>query len=172
MALEGKKLVMLAANDYEDLELWYPVIRLQEAGAQVIVAAAKPGTVMSKHGYPVEATVAFADVKTDQVDGVLVPGGWAPDGIRRHKEALDIVRQMNRSGKLVAAICHAGWVLASAEILQGRTMTCVSAIKDDVIHAGAKYIDQPVVVDGNLITSRTPADLPQYMKAIVEFLSN
>lgn len=102
----------------------------------------------------------------------MVPGGWAPDGIRRHKEALDIVRQMNRSGKLVAAICHAGWVLASAEILQGRTMTCVSAIKDDVIHAGAKYIDQPVVVDGNLITSRTPADLPQYMKAIVEFLSN
>jgi len=171
MSLEGKKLVMLAANDYEDLELWYPVIRLQEEGAQVIIAADKPGTVMSKHGYAAQATASFGDINPGEVDGVLVPGGWAPDAIRRNKDALDLVRAMDRSGKLVAAICHAGWVLASAEILQGRTMTCFLAIKDDMIHAGAKYLDQPVVVDGNLITSRTPADLADYMKAIIEFLS-
>lgn len=169
MSLNGKKYIMLVEEGFEDLELWYPVIRLREEGADVRLLGREKGkTYTGKHGVPAVSDCTAAEVSADSIDGILVPGGWAPDKLRRDKGILDLVRKVNEQGKLVAAICHAGWVLASAGILKGRKMTCVSAIVDDMVNAGASYLDQEVVVDGNLITSRTPEDLPAYMREVVK----
>jgi len=172
MSLSGKRIAMLAEADFEDLELWYPTIRMREAGAEVvIVGSGSSDTYLGKHGLPVEVDIHIDQARTEDFDAVIVPGGWAPDRLRRYPAVLAFVKGIDMTGKIVAAICHGGWVPASAGILKGKTMTCVVAIKDDVINAGAKYVDQAVVVDGNLITSRTPADLPDFCREIIKALS-
>lgn len=165
-----KKIIIFAEKDYEDLELWYPKLRLTEEGFQVAVAGTGDKNYEGKNGYPVEVDGNIKDYKAKDFDAVVIPGGWAPDRLRRYKEALDFVREMHTAGKVVAAICHAGWVLASAGIVKGKNLTCFAAIKDDMINAGAKYADKEVVVDGNLITSRKPADLPAFCREIIKAL--
>lgn len=172
MELEGKRVVILADDIYEDMELWYPKIRLTEAGAKVTVAGVEKRTYKGKHGYPVEADAKISDLKPDGFDCVVVPGGFAPDKLRRSKAVLDFVKKMHEDGKIVAAICHAAWVPISAGIVKGKTMTCFSAIKDDLVNAGAEFVDRSVVVDGNIITSRTPDDLPDFLRAIIALLSD
>ena len=168
--LKNKKIIIFAENYFEDLELLYPKIRLAEEGAQVVVAGTGEKMYKGKNGYPIEVDGNIKDYKANNFDAVIIPGGWAPDRLRRHKEVLDFVREMNNAGKVVAAICHAGWVLVSAGIIKGKNVTCFIAIKDDVINAGARYTDKEVVVDGNIITSRTPADLPAFCKEIIKAL--
>lgn len=173
MELAGTKVAVLAEDYYENLELWYPVLRLREAGAQVTIVGPKAGeTYKSKEGYPAKADISAADARADEFDAVVIPGGYAPDRLRRYPEVLTLVREAFQQGKVVAAICHAAWVPISAGIVRGKTMTCVSAVKDDVINAGARYVDQEVVVDGNLITSRTPADLPAFCREIIRALAS
>jgi protease I len=171
MELEGKRIAILAENNYQELELWYPLLRMREAGAEVSVVG-MPGvdTYKSKLGYPVSVDVAADAVTADDFDAVIVPGGYAPDLMRRHQPMLDLVRGVFERGGIVATICHAGWVTISAGILQGKRATCVSAIKDDMINAGATYVDAEVVQDGNLITSRVPKDLPAFCRTIIAAL--
>jgi protease I len=163
-----KRVMIFAAPDFEDLELWYPLLRLREAGAEVTVAGLGERTYLGKHGLPVQTDGDIEGYDPADFDVLVVPGGWAPDRLRRYEAVLDFVRAMHSAGKTIAAICHAGWVLASAEIVEGRTVTCVRAIRDDMVHAGARYVDRAVVVDGNLVTSRVPADLPDFCRAIIE----
>lgn len=172
MKLEGKRIAVLAENLYQELELWYPVLRMREEGATVvIVGTGSASTYTSKHGYPVSVDVAAGDVSPDDFDAVIVPGGYGPDLLRRYDSILSLVRGAHDQGKVVAAICHAGWVLASAKILDGKTVTSVPAIKDDLIHAGATWVDQEVVADGKLITSRVPNDLPAFCREIISALA-
>ena len=169
--LKGKRVAILAEDLYEDLELWYPLLRLKEEGAEVVVVG--PGEVKEHHGkygYPVAVDKAIREVAVEQFDGVVVPGGYAPDRLRRHPAIVALVREMAQHGKIVVAICHGPWLLASAEVVSGKTVTCFFAIKDDLVHAGAAYKDAEVVVDGNLITSRQPADLPAFLDAIIAAL--
>ena len=153
-----KKILQLVSDDFEDLELWCPVMRLREAGAIVDLVAEKPGKYHGKYGVPCEVEMSFEDVESKDYDGILVPGGWAPDKLRRFPKVLELVREMNRDGKLIGQICHAGWVLASAEI------------RDDLRHAGAIWLDEPCVVDGNLVSARRPPDIPEYEKQLVKVL--
>lgn len=171
MSLNGKRIVVLAEDMYEDLELWYPYYRLLEEGAEVTLVGPEAKTYESKYGYPAKAERAAAEVRVEDVDAVVVPGGFAPDRLRRYPAVLDLVRGVFEKGGVVAMICHAAWVPISAGILKGKRATCVSAIKDDLINAGATYVDEAVVVDGNLISSRTPADLPAFMPAIIAALA-
>jgi protease I len=172
MELSGKKVAVLADNMYQEMEIWYPLYRLREAGAEVVVLAARAGeTYTSKLGYPVVANASYEDAKASDFDGVVVPGGFAPDIIRRYPKAVQFVKDMDAQGKLVASICHGAWVLCSAMgMLKGRRATCFFAIKDDLINAGAAYIDAEVVVDRNLVTSRQPDDLPAFCRAAIEVL--
>lgn len=168
MELKGKQVAILVEDDYQELEFWYPYYRLQEAGARVIaVGTGSAQTYHSKHGYPARADVKADDVRAADLDAVIVPGGFAPDRLRRYPAVLKLVREAAEGGKVVAAICHATWVLVSAGVLKGREATSVSAIKDDVTNAGARWVDREVVRDGNLITSRTPADLPAFCRTII-----
>lgn len=171
MKLQGKKLLILAEDLYQDLELWYPLLRMREEGAEVTVVGTEARiTYKSKTGYPVTSQVGSREVKAVDYDGVIIPGGYAPDLMRRHEATLTLVRDSFSQGKVVAAICHAGWVLASAGILKGRRVTSVSAIRDDLVNAGATHQDAEVVVDGRLITSRKPDDLPAFCRAIIRAL--
>lgn len=170
MSLRGCKVAVLAERQYEDLELWYPRLRLQEEHAEVLVAGPGEGTYPSKHGYPVETDVDIADLSAEELHGIVVPGGWAPDYLRRSAALLDLVTALDTRGAVVAAICHGGWVLASAGILRDRKVTSVGAIRDDLRNAGARWHDEPVVVDNNLITSRTPSDLPVFLPAVISGL--
>ena len=167
MILTGKQIAILAEDMYEDLELWYPYYRLVEEGAKVKIIGPEVRIYQSKHGYPVQADFAANEVNVDEFDGVVIPGGFAPDRLRRYPAVLDLVRDMFKKGGVIASICHGAWVLISAGIIKGKRATCVSAIKDDLINAGAIYLDQEVVIDGNLVTSRTPQDLPAYLPAII-----
>ena len=171
MGLNGKHIAILAEDYYQELELWYPLLRMREAGAEVTVVG-MPGVqeYHSKLGYPVEVDAAADAISADDFDAVIVPGGYAPDRMRRHQPMLDLVRGVFERGGIVATICHAAWVPISAGILKGKRATCVSAIKDDVINAGAIYVDAEVVQDGNLITSRVPSDLPAFCRAIIAAL--
>lgn len=171
MELEGKKIAVLAEKLYEDLELWYPVLRFREAGAEVIIVGTDKGEYPSKHGYPVKADIGVKDVTIDQFDAVVIPGGYAPDHMRRSQSMVRLVRDAAQQGKVVAAICHAGWMLVSADVVRGKKVTCFFSIKDDLINAGAEYQDQAVVRDGNIITSRVPPDLPVFCRTIIEALT-
>jgi len=171
MRLKGKKVALLAENSYQEMELWAPYYRLKEEGADVkVVGAGGAKSYTSKHGYPVNVDVQAEDVSAKDFDGVVIPGGYAPDMMRRSKAMVQLVKDAFSAGKPVAAICHAGWMLCSAGVLKGKTATCFHSIKDDVINAGARYVDEEVVVDGNLITSRFPADLPAFCREIVKAL--
>lgn len=165
-----KKVAVLVEDHYQVLEVWYPYLRLREEAIKTVLVGTGKKQYASKEGYPAEAELSIKDVNSDEFDGVVIPGGYAPDILRRHKEINDFVRAMDKEKKLVAAICHAGWVLVSAGILRGRKATCFSAIKDDVVNAGADYVDKEVVVDGNLITSRNPFDLPAFCREIIRYL--
>ncbi len=166
-----KKILTLIHNDFEDLEYWYPVLRLREAGYTVDVAGEeKDFKYIGKYGVPAFSNFAYTDVNASEYDGLLIPGGWAPDKIRRFPEVLELVRQMDEEGKVIGQICHAGWVTISAGILQGRVVTSTPGIRDDMENAGAHWQDEPVVVDKNLVSSRRPPDIPAYMKAYLEVL--
>lgn len=168
MDLKGMRIAVFVEEIYEDLELWYPVLRLREAGAEVTIIGPSAGEVYkSKHGYPAKADLGMDAASAADFDALVIPGGYAPDRMRRHAAMLDFVRAMHAAQKPIAFICHAGWVPISAGIVRGRTVTSVSAIKDDLVNAGATWVDQDVVVDGNLITSRTPPDLPAFCRALV-----
>jgi protease I len=171
MDLQGKHIAVLTADLYQEMEIWYPLLRFREEGAETVAVAAEAGkTYSSKKGYPVVADQSISTVRARDFDAVVTPGGWAPDTLRQDERMLNFVREMDKAGKVVAAICHAGWVLCSADILRGRKVTCFKAIKDDMIHAGAQYVDEAVVVDGNFITSRMPADLPAFCREIIKAL--
>jgi protease I len=171
MTLAGNRILMFVDEGYEDLEFWYPKIRLEEEGAVLDAAAARKGVYHGKYGYPARAELAYKDVDAAAYDALVIPGGHAPDRIRRHKNAVAVVKEMVRAGKPVAAICHGPQVLISADALRGKRATCFESIKDDVINAGAAYVDAEVVADGGIITSRKPADLAAFCRAIIAALS-
>lgn len=171
MSLKGKRVAILAENLYQEMELWVPYYRLKEAGAAVkVIGTGSAKSYTSKHGYPVAVDAAADEVKAKDFDAVVIPGGYAPDLMRRSTAMVGLVREAFQQGKVVAAICHAGWMLCSAGILKGKTATCFHAIKDDMVNAGARYVDEEVVVDGHLITSRKPDDLPAFCREIVKAL--
>src|SRR5216117_1322860 len=170
MTLKGKRVLMFAAAQYEDLELWYPKIRLEEEGAATTVAGMGERTYQGKRGYPVTVDTDVDQVDAYNFDALVIPGGFAPDQLRRSDKVLRLTREIYQAGKPVAFICHAGWVPISAKILKGKRATSVRAIKDDMENAGVLWEDSAVVVDGNLISSRTPADLPQFCRALIQAL--
>ena len=170
MALVGKTVLFFAAPLYEDLELWYPKIRLEEEGARTVVAGLGEKSYQGKRGYPITPDTSVDQVHAKDFDALVIPGGYAPDMLRRSSKVLELTRQIHHSGKPVAFICHAGWVPISAGIVRGRRGTSVGAIKDDLVNAGMLWEDSPVVVDGNLISSRTPADLPHFCRALIQAL--
>jgi protease I len=165
-----KTILLFTAPVYEDLELWYPKIRLDEAGAKTVIAGLTMDQVYGKHGYPCTPDVTVDDLNAGDFDGLVIPGGFAPDKLRRSAKVLSLTRDIFEAGKLVAFICHAGWVPISARIVAGKRGTSVSAIKDDLINAGMLWEDRSVVVDGNMITSRNPGDLPDFMRAVIKWL--
>lgn len=170
--LRGRKIAILVENLYQEVELWYPYYRLLEAGAEVTLVGPKAGeSYASKHGYPARSQAAASEVRAADFDAVVIPGGYAPDHMRRHRAMVDLVRDAHAQGKVVAAICHAGWMLVSAGLARGRRLTGFFSIKDDLVAAGAEYVDEPVVRDGNLITSRQPDDLPHFTREIIGALS-
>jgi protease I len=170
-SLDGSRLLVLVGDDYEDLELWYPKLRLEEAGAHVTVAGSMQGrTYAGKHGYPCTSDAAISDMEASDFQGIVLPGGWMPDKLRRDEKVLELVREFAAHGKLVAAICHGGWIPISAGVYRGVRVTGSPGIKDDLMNAGAIWEDAPVVVDRHFVSSRKPADLPAFMAAIVEYL--
>ncbi|ENH96474.1 C56 family peptidase [Gracilibacillus halophilus YIM-C55.5] len=172
MRLSNKKVIALVEEDFEDLELWYPILRLQEEGATVhLVGKEANKKYDGKYGVPAESDYAFGDIQASDYDAILVPGGWAPDKLRRYPEVLDMVRHMNETQKPIGQICHAGWVLISAGILRGKKVTSTPGIKDDMTNAGAMWSDEAVVTDGHIISSRRPPDLPPYVKAFADQLA-
>ena len=168
-----KRILSIIDHVYEDLELWYPKIRLEEVGHEVIVAAPAAGEVYSgKHGYPCRSDAAIADMDSADFDALLVPGGFAPDKLRRDPHVLRLTREFDQAGKPIAHICHAGWILISADVLRGRRTTSTVGIRDDMTNAGATWVDEALVIDGNQIASRTPKDLPVFAKALVDALED
>ena len=166
-----KKIAILATDGFEDAELLYPKIRLKEAGFNTEIISLHRREIKGKHGYPLKPDKLVREARVDDYDGVIIPGGTKnPDYLRREKDVLDFVAKINDQNKLVGAICHAGWVLISAKIIKDRKATSYFAIKDDMVNAGAKFEDKSVVVDDNLITSRKPDDLPDFMKEVLKFL--
>ena len=165
--------LILVEEGYEEFELWVPYYRFLEAGLTVEIVGKESGHVYAgKHGITVTATRSFSDVSLKNVQAIVVPGGLAPDRLRQHEDALDLIRQANNDNMVIAAICHAGSVLISAGIVSGRRLTSYRSIRDDLLAANAEWVDESVVVDGNLITSRTPRDLPRFLPAILDAISS
>jgi len=172
-SLSGKRLLMFVEDLYEDLELWYPRLRMIEAGAQVVVAAPGAGkTYSGKHTYPCKADAAIADMRAGDFDGVILAGGFAPDKLRRDPKVLALVREIAAAGRLVAAICHGGWICASAGVYRGVRVTGSRGIKDDLVNAGAAWEDAPVVIDRQFVSSRNPDDLPDFCRGILGVLQS
>lgn len=166
------RVLMFVGEIYEDLELWYPKLRLEEAGARVTLAGPARETYRGKHGYPAPADATISEVQEADFDALVIPGGFMPDALRRDPKVLELTREFDQNKKLIAFICHAGWIPISAKIMTGRTVTSTPGIRDDLENAGATWHDEPVVIDGNFITARRPPDLPDFGAAIVEYLIN
>lgn len=165
------KVLCLIDHNFEDLELWYPILRLMEEGIVTHLAGEKADEkYIGKYGIPATSEYSFMDINYKDYDALLIPGGWAPDKLRRYSKVIEIVRYMNEQDRPIGHICHAGWVLASAGILKGKQVTSTLGIKDDMINAGGIWMDEPVVVDGNIISSRKPLDLPYYMMEFIKTL--
>ena len=170
--LSEKRILIFAGDAYEDLELWYPKLRLEEAGAEVVLAGPEAGkTYAGKHGYPCQADASIADMNSGDFDGLICPGGWMPDKLRRDPKVLELTREFADAGKLNAAICHGGWIQISAGVYKGVRVTGSPGIKDDLINAGATFEDASVIVDRHFISSRRPSDLPDFCRAMIDFLS-
>jgi protease I len=167
-----KTLLTFVDDLYEDLELWYPKLRLEEAGYAMRLAALELKTYTGKHGYPAKADLLLNDARSEEYCGLLIPGGFMPDKLRREAKVLSLTREFFEQGKLVAFICHGGWIPISAKILKGKRATGSLGIKDDLENAGAIWVNEPVVVDGNLVSSRTPLDLAAFARAMVDFLAS
>jgi protease I len=166
MPLTGKTVYIFAEEQYQEMEIWVPLYRLREEGADVkVVGSAQQHK--SKLGYPVSVDLNVADAVGSACDALIVPGGWAPDFMRRTPDFVRVTKEAAAAGKVIGAICHGGWILASADIVRGRTLTSFIAIRDDLVNAGATWVDQETVVDGNLVTARKPDDLPAFCKALV-----
>ena len=161
----------MVADLYQELEFWYPYYRLIEEGAQVVAVGPEAREYKSKLGYPAKADLSGKEARAQVFDAVIIPGGYAPDYMRRSPELVAFVREMAESGKVVAAICHGGWMLCSARVVRGKRVTSFYAIRDDLENAGATWVDEPVVRDGNLITSRVPSDLPAFLREIISALT-
>ena len=173
MGLNDRRVAILVEEQYQEMEVWYPLYRLREAGVRVwTVGTGGKTTFPSKLGYPCTVDKGIDQVRAADLDGVVIPGGWAPDFLRRYPAVIQLVADLDKAGKVVAAICHGGWVLCSARILQGRKATSFMAIQDDLINAGARWVDEETVVDRNLITARKPDDLPAFMKAVLAALAS
>lgn len=162
--------LMLVGPEYEDLEVWYPKLRLEEAGYETPLAGMGERSYRGKHGYPCPVDANVRDFSADALVGILAPGGWAPDKLRRDPAVLDLVRDVHEQGKLVATICHGPWILISAQIVRGRRLTSTVGIRDDIVNAGASWVDEPAVIDGNIVSSRVPKDLPAFCVAMLEVL--
>jgi len=166
--LKGKTAAIIATDEFEDLELFHPMYRLQEEGIKTMVIGLTRDPIKGKKGYSITPNTSIDDVKAQDFDFLIVPGGKSPEKLRLNNKILRFVKDFDTQGKPIAAICHAGQVLSSAGIVKNRTLTCVAGIKDDMINAGAHYVDQAAVVDGNLVTSRVPSDLPEFARAMIE----
>lgn len=172
MAGRDKSVAILVEDLYQDLEVWYPLYRFKEEGFKVtVIGTGKSKVYNSKHGYEIGQDISAADANPANFDAVIIPGGYAPDILRRYPAVIKFVRELFKRGKVVASICHGGWVLVSAGILKDKKVTSFFAIKDDMVNAGAKFFDKEVVRDGNLITSRKPDDLPAFCKEIIKALT-
>lgn len=171
MKLTGKKIALFVEKFYDEREFWYPYYRMQEEGAEVTVIGPDKAEYTSKCGMSAHSDVSINSVTVDRFDALIIPGGYAPDHMRRSTAMVDFVKAMHDQDKVIATICHGGWMLASAGILGGKRATSFFAIRDDIVNAGAEWIDSEVIVDGTIITSRTPADLPALCKAIITTLS-
>lgn len=171
MLLSNKNIVILIADYYDELEFWYPYYRMKESKANVTVAGVVRGVYKGKNGMSAQTEIGMESLKADNFDAVIIPGGFAPDFLRREPVLIDFVRRMHEQGKVIAAICHGPWLLASAGILKNKSLTSYFSIKDDLVNAGAYWIDQETVVDDNIITARNPNDLPQFCKTIIELIS-
>jgi protease I len=171
MSLSDTRVLVLGANLFEDTELLYPVLRLREEEADVVLATTDGEPITGKKGHgPVPADADIGEVAADDFAALVIPGGFAPDALRRSAAVLDLVRAFDTAGKPIAFICHAGWVPISAGIIEGRRATSYAAIKDDMVNAGVDWVDEPVVVDGNLISARHPGDLGPWLRALIAAL--
>jgi protease I len=170
MANDKGTVLILVAHDYEDLEVWYPKLRLEEAGYVTKLAGLGEREYRGKHGYPCPTDGKVSDFPAAGLAGILAPGGWAPDKLRRDPDVLARVREVHAAGKLVATICHGPWILISAGILRGRRLTSTVGIRDDVVNAGAEWLDAPAVTDGNLVSARVPKDLPAFARSMLAVL--
>ncbi|MDQ4099823.1 MAG: type 1 glutamine amidotransferase [Chloroflexota bacterium] len=165
-----KRVAMVLARNFEDIEATSPKAALEEHDCEVVAVGIERGPVEGKKGERIEITATFDDVTPDEFDLLVIPGGGAPENLRIHANAVAFTRDFMASGKPIAAICHGPQLLISARVLTGRTLTCVNKIRDDVVNAGGVYVDEALVEDGNLITSRTPDDLPQFNDAVLRTL--
>jgi len=169
--LVGKKILMFVGEIYEDLEVWYPKLRLIEAGAEVVLAGPEAEhQYTGKNGYPCKSDIALSDVEAGEFDGLVVPGGFMPDKLRRDTQVLEIVQHFDKASKLIAAVCHGGWIPISAGVYRGVRVTGSLGIKDDLVNAGAIWEDKSVVVDRHFVSSRKPDDLPDFCRGILGVL--
>lgn len=172
MAKNSRHIAILVEDQYQVLEVWYPLLRLAEAGIRVTtIGTGKKDLYHSKEGYPITVDAAIEQVNVRDFDGVIIPGGWAPDFLRRYQRVVNFVKRLYADGRVVASICHGGWLLVSAGVVKGNKVTSFFAIKDDLVAAGGIYLDREVVVDKNLVTSRKPEDLPAFVAAVIKLVN-